>query len=201
MSGTTSKFVELNSGGGVTLSGNVGGGVTTDGTVNSPLAVVINLGELGPSNAASFVKASVPLKLRSNAAYQLAMSATVTSSGSTADKITAADIGFGLDTPTRSGTGVATGTDTNQTAGDPTTLTAVQATTNATSGRWEYLAAKTDLADFSSNTPALNGPSIMKAVPRANTNGLVVNAIFAVKPQFYENGTTSVVVTFTATAP
>lgn len=179
----------------------VQGGGRSKGTVNNPLAVVINLGELGPSNTASFVKAVVPLKLRSNAAYILSMSATVTGSAATANRLTAADIGFGLGGLTRTGTGVATGTDTNQTAGDPTTLAAGDATTNATTGRWEYLATKSDLADFAVSTPALNGPQIMNAVPRSNTNGLVINSIFAVKPQFYENGTTSVAVTFTATAP
>src|SRR6476660_6098324 len=66
MSATVSKFVEINSGGAVTLTGNSGGGVTTDGVANSPLAVAINLGELGPGNPNNFVTASVPLKLRSN---------------------------------------------------------------------------------------------------------------------------------------
>src|SRR5205807_9702577 len=121
MSATVSKFVEINSGGAVTLTGNSGGGVTTDGTANNPLAVVVNLGELGPSNTSSFVTASVPLKLRSNAAYVMSMIATVSSTGSTANKITAADVGFGLGTVTRSGTGVNTGgADTNATSGDPT---------------------------------------------------------------------------------
>jgi hypothetical protein len=87
MSATVSKFVEINSGGSVTLTGNSGGGVTTDGVANSPLAVSINLGELGPSNTNSFVTASVPLKLRSNAAYVLSMSATVTSSGTSSSRI------------------------------------------------------------------------------------------------------------------
>src|SRR5215210_8903528 len=88
MSATVSKYVEINSGGAVTLTGNSGGGVTTDGSANNPLALVINLGELGPSNASSFVTANVPLKLRSNAAYVLSMSSTVSSTGSTANKIT-----------------------------------------------------------------------------------------------------------------
>src|SRR6476619_136185 len=68
MSATVSKFVEINSGGSVTLTGNSGGGVTTDGVANSPLAVSINLGGLGPSNTNSFVTAQVPRTLRSNAA-------------------------------------------------------------------------------------------------------------------------------------
>ena len=39
------------------------------------------------------------------------------------------------------------------------------------------------------------------AVPRSNANGLTVPAFFAVKPQFFENGTTTISVTFTVTAP
>src|SRR5688572_33003613 len=70
MTATVSNFVELTSGGAVTLTGNSGGSVITDGTANSPLAVVVNLGELGPSNTNSFVKLSVPVRLRSNVAYR-----------------------------------------------------------------------------------------------------------------------------------
>jgi hypothetical protein len=200
MSATVSKFVEINSGGAITLSGNSGGGVTTDGVTNNPLAASINLGELGPSNASSFVTASVPLKLRSNAAYVLSMSATVTSTGSTTNKIGAADVGFGLGTITRSGTGVNTGgADTNATSGDPTL--AGNGSVNGASGRYEFTAVKSNLSAFSSSTTALNGAFIMNAVPKSNTNGLTVPAIFAIKPQFFENGSTTVSVTFTVTAP
>jgi hypothetical protein len=200
MSATVSKFVEINSGGAVTLSGNSGGGVTTDGTANNPLAAVVNLGELGPSNTNSFVTATVPLKIRSNAAYVLSMNATVSGSGTTSNKITASDVGFGLGAVSRTGTGINTsGTDTNATAGDPTLP--ANGSVNATSGRYEFTAAKSNLSAFSSATTALNGSYIMNAVPRSNTNGLTVPAIFAVKPQFYENGTTTVSVTFTVSAP
>lgn len=200
MSATVSKFVELDSGGGVTLTGNSGGGVTTNGTVNNPLAVVINLGELGPSNTNNFVTASVPLKLRSNAAYVLTMAASVTSTGTTANRIVASDIGFGLGTLSRTGVGVNTsGTDTNATSGDPTL--ASNGTINATTGRYQYTATRSHLGAFSSSTTALSGSFIMNAVPRSNTNGLTLPAIFAVKPQFFENGTTTVLATFTISAP
>src|SRR6266496_4687 len=96
MSGTVSNYVELNSGGAVTLTGNSGGSVVTDGTVNSPLAVVVDMGELGSSNANSFVKLSVPLKLRSNVGYQLKMSGSVSGAGSTAFSLKDTDVGFGL---------------------------------------------------------------------------------------------------------
>jgi len=199
MSATVSKFVEINSGGAVTLSGNSGGGVTTDGVANSPLAVSINLGELGPGNTNSFVTALVPLKLRSNASYVLSASATVTSSGSTANRIGAADVGFGLGTITRSGVGVNTGADTNATSGDPTLP--ANGSINGTTGRYEFTAVRSNLSAFSSSTTALSGPYIMNAVPRSNANGLTVPAFFAVKPQFFENGTTTISVTFTVTAP
>jgi len=200
MSATVSKFVEIQSGGSVTLTGNSGGGVTTDGSSGNPLAVVINLGELGPANASSFVTASVPLKLRSNASYVLSMSATVTSSGSTANKVTASDVGFGLGSVARSGTGVnGSGTDTNATAGDPTL--AANGGVNVTSGRYEFTGTRSNLSSFASSTTALSGSYIMNAVPRSNTNGLTVPAIFAVKPQFFENGSTTASVSFTVTAP
>lgn len=200
MSGTVSKFVEINSGGSVTLSGNSGGGITTNGTVNNPLAVVINLGELGPSNTNSFVTATVPLKLRSNAAYVMSTIATVSSSGTTTNKIIAADVGFGLGAISRTGVGVnTTGADTNSTSGDPTL--AGNGSVNAATGRYEYTTTRSNLSAFTTSTTALNGAFIMNAVPRSNANGLTVPAIFAVKPQFFENGTTTITVTFTVTAP
>jgi hypothetical protein len=162
--------------------------------------VSINLGELGPTNTNNFVMATVPLKLRSNAGYVLSMTATVTSSGSTSNRIGAADVGFGLGTVMRSGTGVnGTGTDTNATSGDPTM--AANGSVNATSGRYEFTAVRSNLNAFSSATTALNGSFIMNAVPRSNGNGLTVPAFFAIKPQFFENGTTTTSVTFTVTAP
>ena len=200
MSATVSKFVEINSGGPVTLTGNSGGGVTTDGTLNNPLAVVINLGELGPSNLSSFVVATVPLKLRSNAPYVLSTIATVVSTGATANKIIAADVGFGLGAVSRVGIGVNNaGVDVNNTSGDPTLP--ANGAINAGTGRFEYVTPRSNLGAFAASTTALSGAFIMNAVPRSNAFGLTVPAIFAVKPQFYENGTTTATVTFTITAP
>ena len=119
MNATVSNFVELTSGGAVTLTGNSGGSVITDGTANSPLAVVVNLGELGPSNTNSFVKLSVPLRLRSNVAYQLNMVSSVAGAGATSFSLKDTDVGFGL-TPAARPANLAAGVDTNATPGDPT---------------------------------------------------------------------------------
>src|SRR5262245_40723050 len=101
MNATVSNFVELTSGGSVSLTGNSGGSVITDGTANSPLAVVVNLGELGPSNTNSFVKLSVPVRLRSNVAYQLNMVSSVAGAGATSFSLKDTDVGFGLTPPAR----------------------------------------------------------------------------------------------------
>jgi hypothetical protein len=201
MSGTVSKFVELNSGGAVTLTGNSGGGVTTNGVADSALAVVVNLGELGPANTNSFVKATVPLKIRSNANYVLSMSATVTSSATSSSRLLASDVGFGLGSFSRSSAvGVHTaGVDTDNTSGDPTN--AANGAVNATSGRFEYTATRSHLGAFSASTTVLSGPRVLNAVPRSNTNGLVVPAVFSVKPQFYEEGSVTATATFTIAAP
>src|SRR5215210_4181038 len=114
MNATVSNFVELTSGGAVTLTGNSGGSIITDGTVNSPLAVVVDMGELGPSNINSFVKLSVPLKLRSNIAYQVNMVGSVAAAGATSFSLKDTDVGFGLTSSARAAS-LATGVDTNDT--------------------------------------------------------------------------------------
>lgn len=196
MSAAVSNYVELNSGGAVTLSGNSGGGVTTDGTVDTPLAVVVNMGELGPSNTNSFAKLSVPLKLRSNVSYQLKMSGSVSGAGATVYSLKATDVGFGMD-PSARPANLASGTDTNPTPGDPT----VGGSTDA-NGRWLFAGSNSTLGDFSSAAEVLSGPRINKTVPKVNTTGLVVPAIFAIKPQFFDPAASiTITANFTISAP
>lgn len=196
MSAAVSNFVELNSGGAVTLSGNSGGSVTTDGTADTPLAVVVDLGEVGPSNTNSFVKLNVPLKLRSNVSYQLKMSGSVAGGGATAFSLKATDVGFGMSPSARPAT-LATGTDTNTTPGDPTVGGSVDV-----NGRWVFAGSNSTLNDFSSSAAVLTGPRINKTVPRANTSGLVVPSIFAIKPQFFDPAATiTISAAFTISAP
>jgi hypothetical protein len=180
MSASVSNFVELNSGGAVTLTGNLGGSIITDGTANNPLAVVVDLGELGPANSNSFVKLSVPLRLRSNVAYQLNMVSSVAGAGATAFSLKDTDVGFGL-TPAARPANLAAGADTNATPGDPT----VGGSTDV-DGRWVFAGANSTLGAYSVSGAVLSGPRINKAVsPNSNTN-LSLPAIFAVKPQFFD---------------
>jgi hypothetical protein len=180
MTATVSNFVELNSGGAVTLTGNSGGSVITDGTVNTPLAVVVDMGELGPSNTNSFVKLSVPLKLRSNVAYQLNMVGSVSGAGATSFSLKDTDVGFGL-TPSARAANLATGVDTNDTPGDPT----IGGSTDV-NGRWVFAGANSTLGAYSVSGEVLTGPRVNKATPPSSNTGLTVPAIFAVKPQFFD---------------
>jgi len=180
MTATVSNFVELNSGGAVTLTGNSGGSVITDGTANSPLAVVVDMGELGPINSNSFVKLSVPLKLRSNVAYQLNMVSSVAGAGATSFSLKDTDVGFGL-TPSARAANLAPGIDTNSTPGDPT----IGGSTDV-NGRWVFAGANSTLGAYASTGPVLSGPRINRATAANGNTGLTVPAIFAIKPQFFD---------------
>src|ERR1043165_4266958 len=180
MNATVSNFVELTSGGAVTLTGNSGGSVITDGTANSPLAVVVNVGELGPSNTNSFVKLSVPLRLRSNVAYQLNMVTSVAGAGATAYSLKDTDVGFGL-TPAARPANLAAGVDTNATPGDPT----VGGSTDV-NGRWVFAGANSTLGAYAVSGAVWSGPRINKAVGANSATNLTVPAIFAIKPQFFD---------------
>ena len=180
MTATVSNFVELTSGGAVTLTGNSGGSIITDGTANSPLAVVVDLGEVGPSNTNSFVKLSVPVRLRSNVAYQLNMVSSVAGAGATSFSLKDTDVGFGL-TPAARPANLAAGVDTNATPGDPT----VGGSTDV-NGRWVYAGANSTLGAYAVSGSVLTGPRINKAVAANSATNLTFPAIFAVKPQFYD---------------
>jgi len=180
MNATVSNFVELTSGGAVTLTGNSGGSIITDGTANSPLAVVVNLGELGPSNTNSFVKLSVPLRLRSNVGYQLNMVSSVAGAGATSFSLKDTDVGFGL-TPAARPANLAAGVDTNATPGDPT----VGGSTDA-NGRWVFSGANSTLGAYAVSGAVLSGPRINKAVGANSATSLDVPSIFAIKPQFFD---------------
>src|SRR5438552_5922526 len=209
LQGTVSGYVEVRAGGAATLTNNSGGGITNNKVkgdkLNTPTTMVIDFGEVGPSNTNSFVTATVPLRLRSNVSYTLKTSAAAITYGSgtpDASSVTLADIGFGITTATRdSGGGVAGGSDTIAAAssGDPTLGS--NGSIDGVTGRYTYNSAHA-LANYTTSTTVLTGPRVMNAmVPGANTNGLIVTSIFSIKPQFFTPGSFSTSVTFTISNP
>lgn len=209
LQGSASGYVEVRAGGPATLANNSGGGITNNkikgDKLNNPTTLTIDFGEVGPSNSASFVTASVPLRLRSNVSYTLKTSAAAITYGAgtpDASSVTLADIGFGVTTATRdSGGGVATGTDTIAAGanGDPTSGS--NGSVDGVTGRYTYIAGHS-LANYSSSTTVLTGPRVMNAmVGSGNTNGLVLTTLFSIKPQFFTPGSFSTSVTFTISNP
>ena len=208
LQGNVSGYVEVRAGGAATLINNSGGGITNNKakgqSLNNPTTLTIDFGDVGPSNTASFVVATVPLRLRSNVSYTLRMSAAAMAYGSgtpDADSVTLADVGFGVVSAVRDSTGgVASGADIIAAAasGDPTLP--ANGSTNA-AGRYVYNAGHA-LSNYTASTTILTGPRIMNAVvPTGNTNGLVVNTVFTIKPQFFTPGSFSTSVTFTISNP
>ena len=208
LQGSVSGYVEIRAGGAATLVNNSGGGITNNKTkgqsLNNPTTLTIDFGDVGPSNTASFVIATVPLRLRSNVSYTLKMSAAPITYGSgtpDADSVTLADIGFGVISAIRDTTGgVASGTDTIAAAASGDPASPANGSINA-AGRYVYNAGHS-LSSYTTISTILSGPRIMNAVvPVGNTNGLVVNTVFALKPQFFTPGSFSTTVTFTISNP
>jgi hypothetical protein len=199
LSGRVSGYVEVRAGGSATLTGNSGGSITNNKTKGQPLnGLTIDLGELGPSNTNSFVKATVPLRLRSNTSYTLSMS-TTGFTNSNADMIQPSDIGFGLANISRTDPAVAPGTDTIAAgvSGDPS----LDPDANPATDRWDYTTAKS-LSTYTTSRAILSGPVIMRpVVPIGNTSGLTLNTFFVVKPQFFAASSFSTTVTFTISTP
>lgn len=174
-------------------------GTNAPNTQNSPLLFTLNVGDVSPANSNNYAGGKVKVILRTNAAYVL--SAQVTSSsgfGAASGDITLSDVGFGLANLANSGTLV---------FGDPATNSVVA----GSFGNDPSAASKnadgvptfpTSLNSVSSATQVLSGPRISKggSVSSPN-NGLLVDTIYAIGPQYFTPTTFSATVTYTITTP
>jgi hypothetical protein len=192
-SATASEYLDVSIGGSATLSGNNGGSVSGTQTSGSPLSLTADLGEVGPSNANSFVKLAVPLRLQSNVPYDLKLAISGTDNSGL--QLQFSDIGFGLGAVSRTDTGVLEGNDTFATgvSGDPTSD--LDATAG---GRWNWVAGRS-LVGYTTQATVLTGSRIMDVVPNGDA-GLRVTSYFAIKPQFFEPKSLSTTLTFTIVA-
>jgi hypothetical protein len=197
MMATASGYVDITAGGSAVLVGSVGGSITANKVKGEPLTgLVVSLGEVGPVNRNAFVKVTVPVLLRSNIAYALAMSATPIAGN--ADAVGLGDLGFGLGNIRRTDPYVLPGTDTLLAAatGDPTLAPdAIPATP-----RWDY-SSGARLADYVTAVGILSGPRILTPVPATVLSGLGLDVYFCIKPQFFAAGSFATTVTFTVSTP
>lgn len=180
---------------------NTESGANSPNTQNSPLLFTLNVGDVSPANTNSYAGGKVRVVLRSNAAY--ALSAQVTSSsgfGSAGSgDLSLSDVGFGLANMANSGSLV---------FGDPATNSVFagsfgndpSAASKNSDGIPTFATSLNGVA--SSATQVLSGPRISKggSVSSAN-NGLLVDTIYAIGPQFFTPTTFSATVTYTITTP
>lgn len=191
---TFAQALDISSGGQPTITGAVNGSVTGSASVTNDLVVTINFGEVSPLNPNAIVKVVVPIALRSNQPYQVA----VTMSGLTnanAEAVQASDIGFGVqDMRLLGGAGKVCNQSTHLIRSPFDNDPAVSATVG-TNGRVSY---SSSLANLAGSTVILSGPELSKnnSVKRQQSDGYVFDAIFTLTPQFFAAGVSSATLVF-----
>ena len=192
---TFAQALDISSGGQPTISGAVNGSVTGSASVTNDLVVTINFGEVSPLNPNAIVKVIVPIALRSNQPYQVA----VTMSGLTnanAEAVQASDVGFGIqDLRLLGGAGKICNQSTHLIRSPFNNDPAVSATVGS-NGRVSYTSS---LANLSGSTVILSGPELSKnnSSKRQQSDGYVFDAIFTLTPQFFASGVSSATLVFT----
>src|ERR1043165_2600995 len=92
---SSAQALDISSGGQPTIAGAVGGSVTGSSNVTNDLVVTINFGEVSPLNQNANVKVVVPIAIRSNQPYQVAVSMSGLGNAN-AQALQASAIGFGV---------------------------------------------------------------------------------------------------------
>lgn len=191
----SAQALDISSGGTPTITGAVGGSVTGSASVTDDLVVTINFGEVSPLNTSAIVKVVVPIAIRSNQPYQIA----VVMSGLTnanAQALQAADVGFGLQNiRLLGGAGKICNQSTHIIRSPFNNDPAFTATVGA-NGRVSY---QSSLGNLSGSTIILSGPELSKnnSAKRQQSDGYEFDAIFTLTPQFFASGISSATLTFT----
>ena len=192
---TFAQALDISSGGQPTITGALNGSVTGSANVTNDLVVTINFGEVSPLNTNAIVKVVVPIALRSNQPYQVA----VTMSGLTnanVQAVQASDVGFGLqDMRLLGGAGQTCNQSTHIIRSPFNNDPALSATVGA-NGRVSY---PSSLANLSGSTIILSGPVLSKnnSSKRQQSDGYVFDAVFTLTPQFFAAGVSSATLIFT----
>lgn len=189
---------DMGSAGLPTISGSVGGSVTGSSTLLAVLSVTVNFGELSPGNSNQIVKVVIPVAMRSDSEYQMAVTRTG-SVGADPNSVQFSDIGFGIqnlrpfgNNPTTCGVNSTIHSPFNN---DPSSTFTI----NGSTGRAQY---SSSLANLGTSTVVLNGPKLSNNFGGSGQNdGWAFDAILAVKPQYYTpGGFSGITLTFTISA-
>jgi len=191
---TSAQALDISSGGLPTITGAVNGSVTGNASVTGDLVVTIDLGEVSPLNPNSIVKVVVPIALRSNQPYQVAVSVAGLNNANT-QALQASDVGLGIQNlHLLGGAGQICNQSTHITR-SPFNNDPASSATVGSNGRVSY---PSSLGSLSGSTIILSGPILSKnnSVKRQQSDGYVFDAIFAVTPQFFVAGVSSATLIF-----
>lgn len=192
---TSAQALDISSGGQPTITGAVNGSVTGSSNVTNDLVVTINFGEVSPLNTNSIVKVTVPIAIRSNQPYQVA----VTSSGisnANAEALQASDVGLGIQNIRVLGGAGQICNQSTHIIRSPFNNDPANTATVGANGRVTY---SSTLNNLSSSTIILSGPELSKnnSAKRQQSDGYIFDAIFTITPQFFATGVSSATLIFT----
>lgn len=195
---TSAQALDISSGGLPTITGAVNGSVTGSANVTNDLVVTINFGEVSPLNTNSIVKIVVPIALRSNQPYQVAVSMSGLSNAN-AEAVQASDVGFGLQNIRVLGGAGKVCTQSTHVIRSPFNNDPAASATVGSNGRVTYTSS---LASLSGSTIILSGPQLSKnnSAIRQQSDGYVFDAIFTLTPQFFATGISSATLVFSIAA-
>ena len=195
---TFAQALDISSGGLPTITGAVGGSVTGNANVTNDLVVTINFGEVSPLNTNSIVKVVVPIALRSNQPYQVAVSMSGLNNAN-AQAVQASDVGFGLQNFRVLGGAGKVCTQSTHIIRSPFDNDPALTATVGASGRMSY---SSSLGNLSGSTVILSGPQLSKnnSAIRQQSDGYVFDAVFTLTPQFFASGISSATLIFTISA-
>ncbi|HSE23302.1 MAG TPA: hypothetical protein VLB68_16660 [Pyrinomonadaceae bacterium] len=189
------QALDISSGGQPTITGALNGSVTGSSEVRNDLVVTINFGEVSPLNTNSIVKVIVPIALRSNQPYQVAVSMSGLTNAN-AQAVQASDVGFGIQNLRVLGGAGKICSQSTHVIRSPFNIDPVTSVSVGSNGRVSY---SSTLANLSGSTILLSGPQLSKnnSSIRQQSDGYVFDAIFAMTPQFFATGISSATLIFT----
>ena len=192
---TFAQALDISSGGLPTITGAVNGSVTGNVSVQSDLVVTVNFGEVSPANTNAIVKVVVPIALRSNQPYQVAVSMSGLSNAN-AQAVQASDVGFGIQNVRLLGGAGKICTQSTHVIQSPFNNDPATTATVGSNGRVAY---PSSLANLSGSTVILSGPELSKnnSAKRQLTDGYIFDAVFTLTPQFFAAGVSSTTLIFT----
>jgi len=194
----SAQALDISSGGLPTISGALSGSVSGTADVRTNLAVTINFGEVSPLNTNSIVKVVVPIALRSNQPYQVAVSMSGLNNAN-AEAVQASDVGFGIENMRLLGGAGKICTQSSHLMRAPFNNDPANSATVGANGRVSYAST---LGNLSGSTVILSGPQLSKnnSSIRQQSDGYVFDAIFTLTPQFFATGVSSATLIFTISA-